>query len=301
MNFMRVGATVIIVAALAACKHEGGPFTSPTPPTAGLRYVNLMPDRAAVDFRIVDNVTFAPSAFGATFRTGGSPNGISTTFLPPYSAVLAGSHKIRMFWTSTNPDTAQMILLDTTLTFTAGTNYTFFAYGYATAGQTPALKAFVTTDSTPDPGAQVAVRVIHLAPAGSPTTAADVPASVDVYVANQTVANPAGAATWAAVGVGTFTGYKTMAPDSLQIFVTPAATPATVTAKANAPKGVAAAAATSTTPPTDPIAGTQQAGSSITAVIVPRSLAGSKAPQTAAFLVPAVLYLIDRNPPRTVN
>jgi hypothetical protein len=191
-----------------------------------------------------------------------------------------------------------MVLLDTTLTFTAGTNYTLFAYGYTTAAQTPVMKAFVTTDSTPDPGAQVALRVIHLAPAGSPTTAQDVSASVDVYVANQTVATPAGAATWAAVGVGTFTGYKTMAPDSLQVFVTPAATPATVTAKVNAPKGVVGNLVSS--PPVDPIAGTQQAGSSITAVIVPRSLAGSKAPLTAAFLLPTVLYLVDRNPPRIV-
>jgi hypothetical protein len=158
MNFMRVGATVFIVAALAACKHEGGPFASVTPPTAGLRYVNLMPDRAAVDFRIVDAITFAPSAFGATFRTGGSPNGIATVYLPPYSAALAGSHEIRMFWNSTNPDTAQMVLLDTTITLVAGTNYTFYAYGYTTAGQTPALKAFVTTDTVPADTSTIAFR-----------------------------------------------------------------------------------------------------------------------------------------------
>ena len=296
MNLMRVGAMVSIVAALAACKHEGGPFTSVTPPTAGLRYINLMPDRAAVDFRIVDAITFAPSAFAASFRTGGSPNGVTTAFLPAYSPVLTGSHRIRMFWNSTNPDTAQMVLLDTAITFAVNVNYTFYAYGYATAGQTPAVKAFLTVDSTPDPGTNVALRVIHLAPAGVPATAADVPASVDVYVANQTVAAPAGAATWAAVGVGTFTGYKTMGPDSLQIFVTPAATPATVTAKANAPKGVAGSLITS--PPVDPIAGTQQAGSSITAVIVPRSLAGS---QATVFATPTVIFLVDKNPPRIVQ
>ncbi|HVO34833.1 MAG TPA: DUF4397 domain-containing protein [Gemmatimonadales bacterium] len=296
MNLMRVGATIIIVAALAACKHEGGPFASTTPPTAGFRYVNLMPDRGAVDFRIVDAITFAPSAFGATFRTGGSPNGISTAYLPNYSPALTGTHRIRMFWTSTNPDTAQMVLIDTTITLSAGVNYTFYAYGYTTSGQAPVAKAFITTDSTPDPGTSIAFRAIHLAPAGSPTTAQDVPASVDVYVANQAVANPTGTATWAGVGVGMFTGYKTMAPDSLQVFVTPAGTPGTVTTKAQAPKGVAGSLTAS--PPTDPIAGTQQAGSSITAVIVPRSLAGSKAPQSAAYLVPTVLFLIDKIPPR---
>lgn len=296
MNLMRVGAMVSIVAALAACKHEGGPFNSVTPPTAGLRYVNLMPDRAAVDFRIVDAITFAPSAFGASFRTGGSPNGIATAFLPAYSPVLTGSHRIRMFWNSTNPDTAQMVLLDTAITFAPNVNYTFYAYGYTTAGQTPQVKAFVTVDSVPADTTTVAYRVIHLAPAGVPATAADVPASVDVYVLNQTNATPTGAATWAAVGVGTLTGYKTFAADSVTFFVTPAATPATVTTKANAPKGVAGSLVSN--PPVDPIAGTQQVGTSITAVIVPRSLAGS---QATVFATPSVLFLIDRNPPRIVK
>jgi len=182
MNLMRVGAMVSIVAALAACKHEGGPFSSVTPPTAGLRYVNLMPDRAAVDFRIVDAITFAPSAFGASFRTGGSPNGIATAFLPAYAPVLTGKHEIRMFWNSTNPDTAQMVLLDTTLTFTANVNYTFYAYGYTTAGQSPVLKAFVTVDSTPDPGSNVALRVVHLAPAGVPATAQHSKSAASVVV-----------------------------------------------------------------------------------------------------------------------
>ncbi len=294
MKLMRVGAAIFIVAALVACKHEGGPFSSTTPPVAGFRYVNLMPDRGAVDFRIVDAITFAPSAFGATFRTGGSPNGIATAVLPNYSPALAGTHVIRVFWTSTNPDTAQMVVLQDTVTLSANVNYTFYAYGYTTAGQTPVVNGFLTQDSTPDPGTSVAMRVIHLAPPGSPTTAQDVPASVDVYVANQAVATPAGTATWAGVGVGTFSGYKTMTTDSLQVFVTPAGTPATVTAKANAPKGVAGNLTTN--PPTDPIAGTQQAGTSITAVIVPRSLAGSKAPQTMT--TPTVIFLIDKIPPR---
>lgn len=299
MNLVRVGAVVSIVAALAACKHEGGPFTSTTPPTAGFRYVNLMPDRGAVDFRIVDAITFAPNAFGATFRTGGSPSGIATAYMPSYTAAAAGTHIVRVFWTSTNPDTAQMVVLEDTVTLTANVNYTFYAYGYTTAGQAPVVNGFITTDSVPTDTTTIAYRVVHLAPPGSPTTAQDVPASVDVYVLNQTNANPTGTATWGAVGVGTFTGYKTFAPDSVTFFVTPAGTPATVTTKANAPKGVAGSL--TALPPVDPIAGTQQAGSSITAVIVPRSLAGSKAPQTAAYLVPTVLFLIDRNPPRIVK
>jgi len=287
MNLMRVGAMFAVVAAVAACKHEGGPFTTAPTPTAGLRYVNIIPDRGAVDFRIIDAVAFAPSAYAATFRTGGSPNGVPTAFLPAHLATAAGDHRIRVFWSSTNADTAKIVLLDTTLTFTAGINYTFFAYGYTTAGQTPALRAFVTADTAPDPASNVAFRALHLGPAG-------VPANVDVYIT--TAATPTGTPTFANVALGGVTGYTTVTRGALRAIVTPVATPATVTASVVAPAGVAAD--TVARPQLDPIAGANQAGSVITAVIVPPSLAGSTAPQTAAFLVPTVLFLIDRNPPR---
>ena len=51
--------------------------------------------------------------------------------------------------------------------------------------------------------------------------------------------------------------------------------------------------------------GAQVAGSVMTALIYPRSVAGSAAPQGAAsgavpaFTVPSVFVLVDRNPPRT--
>jgi hypothetical protein len=42
------------------------------------------------------------------------------------------------------------------------------------------------------------------------------------------------------------------------------------------------------------IAGSRVAGSVFTAVVVPRSVAGSQAPQT--FTTPTVVYLVDRRP-----
>ena len=47
-----------------------------------------------------------------------------------------------------------------------------------------------------------------------------------------------------------------------------------------------------------PIAGSRVARSVLTALLVPRSVAGSTAPQTAAFTTPTILYLVDRRPPR---
>jgi len=280
---------LVVAVAFAACKHDGGPFTTAPIPTAGFRYVNLMPDRAAVDIRMIDAVTLATSTFGATFRTGGSPNGVTTVFMPPHLATAAGDHVVKVFWTSTNPDTAQMVVLTDTVSLTAGINYTFYAYGYVTAGQTPHVQGFVTADTAPDPTTGVAFRALHLAPAG-------VPANVDVFINASGTATPSGTPTFANVGLGTFTGYQSVATGAWQAQVTPVGTPATVTATAVAPAGVAGSLTVN--PPLDPIAGTTQAGSSITAVIVPPSLAGSTAPQTAAFLTPTVLFLIDRNPPR---
>lgn len=289
MNLMRVGTAVVVAVALAACKHDGGPFPTAPIPTAGFRYVNLMPDQAAVNFRIVDAVALATSAFGATFRTGGSPNGVTTVFMPPHLATAAGDHVITVFWTSTNPDTAQRVVLVDTVSLAAGINYTFYAYGYVTAGQTPSVQAFVTADTAPDPGTSVGFRVLHLAPAG-------VPANVDVFINASGTVTPSGTPTFANVGLGTFTGYKSVAVGALQAQVTPVGTPATVTATAIAPAGVAGSLTVN--PPLDPIAGTTQAGSTITAVIVPPSLVGSTAPQGGAFLTATVLFLIDRNPPR---
>jgi hypothetical protein len=46
-----------------------------------------------------------------------------------------------------------------------------------------------------------------------------------------------------------------------------------------------------------PITGVKIAGSVLTVVVLPRSVAGSQAPQTAAFQTPAFAFLNDRRPP----
>ena len=45
--------------------------------------------------------------------------------------------------------------------------------------------------------------------------------------------------------------------------------------------------------------GTTVAGSALTLVVFPRSTAGARTPQTAAFLIPAGAFMWDRRPPRT--
>jgi len=49
---------------------------------------------------------------------------------------------------------------------------------------------------------------------------------------------------------------------------------------------------------TEALPGTSVAGSAVTLIVFPRSTAGSKAPQTAPFAVPAGSFMWDRRPPR---
>jgi hypothetical protein len=68
---------------------------------------------------------------------------------------------------------------------------------------------------------------------------------------------------------------------------------ALVVANAIAPPGEAAVPVDNLTA----IGGSNMGGSAITAFAFPKSVAGSKAPQTAAFNSPAIVYPIDRHPP----
>lgn len=146
MRLFRLFAFSAIAAVTVACAND----TDGTPVTpdvlAGLRYVNLVADTGAVDFRVVDIVENAPNQVNAAFRTGGSPQGLTTTFLPWYQGVEAGTRHIRVFMNSTNPAVASQVVLDTVVTFTAGQNYTFYMYGYARTGQTPGVRALITAD-----------------------------------------------------------------------------------------------------------------------------------------------------------
>src|SRR4051794_16016658 len=98
--FKLCAAGVMAVLAAGCLSHdEDGTAVAPDP-VAGLRFVNLVSDTTALTFRVVDVVNNAPLTVGATFRTGGSPFGSVTAFLPPYFAVDVGTRHIKVFLTS---------------------------------------------------------------------------------------------------------------------------------------------------------------------------------------------------------
>jgi hypothetical protein len=97
------------------------------------------------------------------------------------------------------------------------------------------------------------------------------------------------------VAYGATSGYTAAPADTgtqtLQLVVTATGTTTPVIARVSFPVGQAA----DTVNRVNPIAGARIAGSTMTAVFVPRSVAGSMAPQ--AFTAPSAVILVDRRPP----
>ena len=251
-------------------------FTEPLPPLAAIHFLNAIPDTMQLDFRVVDIVSNA-GFFDANFRDG-------NMF---YTGIEAGNREIRVFLSSTDPNISSQVVWDSTLTLTEATHYTLIQTGFARSGQTPARSAWVLTDAPAAPGAaQIGLRVVH-AGAGM--------ANVDVNVTHHATDTLPDTPLLANVAYGTASSYLTLpvdavATDTTRVVITAAGTKAPVLAVVKPPVGLAGTATT------NPIAGARVAGSVLSAVIVPPSVAGSWAPQTAPFLVPTAVFLVDKRP-----
>ncbi len=280
MTVKPVWMAFLLGAALAACQKDTAGVKSSPPPLAGLRYFDAVADTGYLDFRVIDIVQYAPNSIRARFRTGGDPGGVSnSTFSPPYLPVQAGTRHIRVFLDSTDLATATKVIFDTSVTFEAGANYTFYLYGYARTGSTPAVSALVTKDVVPTiPAGNIAVRVINLDPSQATGSDAFVAAkdTTGSFTGTPTVGSQAfkGVSNYVNVPVGSYRG---------GFAATSTTTP--ILFMANMPGGVVG------TSSVNPIAGTLVAGSGFTMLVLPRSVAGSAAPQTPGGLTIASLTL----------
>jgi hypothetical protein len=284
MTWYRVSLLCFIGVALAACTKVEQGVLEPSPARAALRYVNLVPDTGAVDFRIIDIIGDAPVSGAASFRTGGQPGGNATNFLPPHFPVVAGERHIRVFPNSTDPAVASIILLDTTLTFAENVYYTFYLYRGS-----PRMQALVTVDTLPAP-AGVAFRVINLG--GTAVGNAD----VDIVAQSATVPLAAATATFANVAPGAITAYTNLAVStSYRGLLSAPAARSTFLASTYAPAGAVGTATV------NPVAGTAVAGTAISAVIVPPSVTGTPAPQTGNPTLRSSSRPASPSPPRTAS
>lgn len=281
---MLLGAGVV-----AACNPDQVVKTEDIP-TAGIRFINAVPDTGGMDFRPVDIVENS-QFYNVTFK--------STTLLY-YKNARAGTRHFKVFRTPTATDpsatqlaTAQTVVVDlNNEVLEAGKLYTYVLWGYSRTGSTPAMQLTRFTDDPADPGAQIALRIINACIPGVCGAAANGTLDVRAFTAAQGIGAPA--ATYTSVAPLTASAYQNIATAAAAYTVDfrPAGGVTTGAALASgaAPLGVAETIDVQALP------GTSVAGSGITALIFPRAVAGS---QGGTATTPAVIFIWDRRPPRT--
>lgn len=276
-SFRSLVVCATVVGALG-CEKEAT-FVEPLPDYAAIHWVNAVPDTMQQDYRVVDIVSNA-GLFDANFRG-------NNMF---YQGIEAGSRTVRVFLSDTIPAVASQVLQESTLSLNVGTNYTFIHAGFARTGQLPARTVILLQDQPATPAAgQIGIRVIN-AGAGL----GNVDAWVVKHAVNATTvdslsdARPVTNLAFGAVGAYASFPRDSLTTDSVRVVFTATGTKTPILASVLAPVGDPGTATAA------PIAGARVGLSVLSAVLVPRSVAGSLAP--AAFTTPTVLYLVDRRP-----
>ena len=275
-------------ALMSACLPEAT-IKTPDTPTAGVRFINAVPDSAGaygLDFRFVDIVE-SNAQFRVAFRNGPSATGsVTASSQVQYKAAQAGSRRFVIFLDDTIQSIASTKLKDSTVNLEAGKNYTFILWGAARAGQ---MKLRVIDESTiADPGAsKVALRVINTSPD---------PIDVRTYATGGTApASP----TWANVPGLSASSFVTVDTGSYLYNVRAAGGTTNLFNDMTALLGAVATSSAGAAGKLDiaPLPGTRVGGSAITLLVFPAATVGARVPQTAAFLVPAGSFVWDRRPP----
>jgi hypothetical protein len=289
-RFIQLSTACLAVGALSACNDLTQSVETENIPTAGVRFINAVPDTAGsggIDLRWVDIVE-NNAQYAIPFRNNiVTTSGVPASTLVEYKATRAGSRHFKIFLNDTLPAVASNTLKDSTVNIEAGHRYTYLLWGNARGGANPMKLTII--DETHDPGTQVGLRVINTS-----GTAVD----VRQYLATGTA--PA-TATWSNVAPYSISSYVTVAPQQVKFNVQPAGGGTALftdpTALIGVPQGTVSGGCTAGVD-CDLQPGTTVAGSDVTAIIFPRSTVGSKVSQAAAFQVPAISFIWDKRPPR---
>lgn len=270
---------------LSACMPEEK-ITSPDVATAGVRFINAVPDTAGatgLDFRFIDYVENS-AAFRVPFRNSPQTSaGVTASALIQYKPAKAGSRHFRVFLDDTLQTVASTVLKDSTVTLEAGHNYTFLLWGNARSAGSDKMRMTVIDENVASPGGNVALRVINAT--GS---------AIDVrqYAGSAVPAS----ATWSNLGAYTVSSYVTSPPNQIRYNVQPSGGGTTLFADALAligqPIGTLTGGCTVGLD-CDVIPGTTVPGSAVTLIVFPRSVAGSRA---ASFTTPGGSFMWDKRP-----
>lgn len=282
MRFQRLISAAILACAVSACAKDVTGVTRTLPPLAYVRYVNAVPDTFDMDFRAVDQVAYSQPFLNVAFKGLGEGN---------FQGYQAGSRHIRIFLdpnpantsAPVAPSIVSTVMVDTTLSLTAGHYYTLVHIGHARAPSNE--KLWVIEDATlPAQNAGIQYRVVNAAP---------VQGNLDVFVTADSTTALSGAPAVSNLAAGANTAYASQATGAYVIRLT---LPGTFTRVGGAATLQAGTAGTTSA---DPIFGSGQAGSIFTAFIFDAKSAGSVSPTTAA--TPGVVYFPDMQPPRTTS
>ena len=233
-------------------------------PTAGVRFINAVPDTGAMDFRFVDmpeNSAHWNIAFRNNPVTSG---GVTASTLVQYKPTRAGQRHLRIFMNGTTAAVASTVVKDTIVTLEAGKNYTALLWGNARGGTNPMRLSFYE-EAVPDPGTQVALRVINATEG-----------ALDASYYPQT-GTPPGTAIATGLPPLTRSDYVLAAPGRYRYNVRSAGTTSPIIMDALAIVGEAAT--TGPPGPFEAIPGTNVAGSAVTAIVFSLPASGSQAPQ----------------------
>lgn len=260
--------------AAAAC-HDDGVSVNARPPLGGVRFINAVPDGGPVDIRMVDQIEWSASSVSGTASCCGLPFRQGTI----HWATEAKARHIRVFPTDSSIAVTSQILHDTTITIQANKNITLMLVGSRAAGGSV---HFVQIDDDPSPAAtEVGVRLVN-----ATTTA---PGAASGYITTDTTSALPGTATFASVAPLSASPYVMRATGKFFVRSTPAGSTASIW-NAVAPTGAPADGLIGVT------AGYNGPGSALSAYLFPASVTGTKAPQTAAFQKPAVVFFVDLIP-----
>ncbi|MEP7247116.1 MAG: DUF4397 domain-containing protein [Gammaproteobacteria bacterium] len=318
-RILKYSVICLAVGALSACDKPALTIATENIPTAGVRFINAVPDSAGgfgLDMRFVDIVE-SNAQFRITFRNGpavvqslqgscGTPCLATDTAnyvqvgsgQTQYKGARAGSRHFVIFLDDTAQTVASTIIKDTTVTLEAGKNYTALLWGAARTGGSPAMKLTFMEEAVPDPGANIAMRVIN-------TTAQSLDARFYArpVMPNKDRLTPTAGAADLVVPAQSVSTYVTKAPGNWMVSVRNSGTATNFLAEdIQAFTGTAAFSSAGTGGKIDINAnpGASVAGSAMTFVVYPRSTAGSKAPQITtsklSMALTAGVWMWDRRP-----
>jgi Domain of unknown function (DUF4397) len=271
---MRLSRFVLLslgTAAMVAC--GGADVTTPAvPPLASVRFINALSDTGFVDVRAIDQVAYSPVANNLAFRAA-----------TVYQNAAVGVRHYRVFPTSTNINVTSQVMADVSVTFPVDAKITLVVAGSARAGT---VRLWVINDATTPPASgQIGVRMVNAATG-----------QVNGYITTAPADALPGSPTFSNVLALAPSAYVNMASGATALQVTDAGS-STVNAAAAGPPAPASL------PGENPAAGVTSAGTMFSAYYFPASvcstancITGSTAPQTPAFLVPAIIWFVDRNP-----